>query len=223
MSFDFTRPHDQMGWVFFFASIITSLGGVAIFFLKRFATWDSVILRRVRMVHRYFSWLLLLATYACISVGILNYVDYHTELIQLEYLAFLNIGLGLAIWAILETIFQIKRQGQDEYKTAHLPVITSEEFENRVKNGQKLHLLDYMVLDLSGFYDQHPGGRFVLEYTIGRDISKFFYGGYCLEGNGASPAKGYNHSNYAKMIVDSLIVGRYQSETEPQTVLCRVN
>ena len=63
----------------------------------------------------------------------------------------------------------------------------------------------------------------MLNINSGRDISKFFYGGYCLEGNGASPAKGYNHSNYAKMIVDSLVVGHYQSETESLIVKCRVN
>jgi cytochrome b involved in lipid metabolism len=27
----------------------------------------------------------------------------------------------------------------------------------------------------------HPGGKFVVEANIGRDISKFFYGGYSME------------------------------------------
>ena len=26
----------------------------------------------------------------------------------------------------------------------------------------------------------HPGGRFMINKTVGRDISKFFYGGYQL-------------------------------------------
>jgi len=64
-----------------------------------------------------------------------------------------------------------------------------------------------MVLDVKDFINHHPGGRFVLTHNIGRDISKFFYGGYSLEGNsGADPKPGYNHSNYSRMIVNKIIV-----------------
>jgi len=67
-----------------------------------------------------------------------------------------------------------------------------------------------MVLDISKFILHHPGGKFVLLQNVGRDISKFFYGGYSLENNlGPQPSRGYTHSNYAKMIVNSLIVGVY--------------
>jgi len=78
-----------------------------------------------------------------------------------------------------------------------------------------------MVLDIGEFIEYHPGGKFVLCINIGRDISKFFYGGYCLEGNGVKPAQGYNHSNYARMIVQDLIVGILQKETNPAVVMCR--
>jgi len=44
-------------------------------------------------------------------------------------------------------------------------------------------ILDEMVLDLAPFIDHHPGGKFSLVQNIGRDISKFFYGGYSLENN----------------------------------------
>lgn len=69
-------------------------------------------------------------------------------------------------------------------------------------------LLDEMVLDITHFIEHHPGGRFVLEHSLGRDISKFFYGGYALEGNieTKNPPPGYKHSNYARMIVNNLIV-----------------
>lgn len=49
-------------------------------------------------------------------------------------------------------------------------------------------ILNEMVLDVTKFIDYHPGGKFVLKINNGRDISKFFYGGYCLEGNGSGPA-----------------------------------
>lgn len=66
-----------------------------------------------------------------------------------------------------------------------------------------------MVLDVGEFINYHPGGRFVLQANRGRDISKFFYGGYSLEDND-QPIKGHNHSNYAKLICNSLTVAVYQ-------------
>jgi cytochrome b involved in lipid metabolism len=38
-----------------------------------------------------------------------------------------------------------------------------------------------MVLDIETYMAEHPGGKFSIEHNIGRDISKFFYGGYSLE------------------------------------------
>lgn len=85
------------------------------------------------------------------------------------------------------------------------------EFEKALLDGRKLVILDEMVLDVEKFISQHPGGRFVLQHNIGRDISKFFYGGYSLEGNmGRSPAQGYAHSTYARRIVNDLAIAHYQ-------------
>ena len=61
--------------------------------------------------------------------------------------------------------------------------ITKEEFDARVKNGEKLAILDGFVLDISEFIWHHPGGQFTLSHYVGCDISKFFYGGYSMEGN----------------------------------------
>ena len=44
----------------------------------------------------------------------------------------------------------------------------------------KLVLLDDLVLDLSNFIGQHPGGEEVIRRNIGRDVSKYYYGGYSM-------------------------------------------
>ena len=73
-------------------------------------------------------------------------------------------------------------------------VIWKQVYES-VANGTPLVLLDNLVLNVSEFMNQHPGGRFLIRHHIGTDISKYFYGGYALEGNlGRSPAQGHNHS-----------------------------
>ena len=73
-----------------------------------------------------------------------------------------------------------------------------------MKDGEKLVILDNMVLDISKFMEEHPGGRFSLEHNVGEDISKFFYGGYSLENQ--NKVTEHTHSNDARKIVNTLIV-----------------
>jgi len=72
-------------------------------------------------------------------------------------------------------------------------------------------VLDDLVLNVGKYMTFHPGGRFLIEHNIGRDISKFFYGGYAMENNGKPEA--YTHSGIAKTVVNSLIVGRLEAKT----------
>ena len=85
-----------------------------------------------------------------------------------------------------------------------------EDFTKRVAvEGQKLVILDDLVLEVADFMDNHPGGRFLLEHNIGRDISKYFYGGYGLDGNILSSGSLKNtHSNIARVQVNTLIIAR---------------
>ena len=70
-------------------------------------------------------------------------------------------------------------------------------------------ILDDLVLDVTEFMDNHPGGKFLLEHNKGRDISKFFYGGYAMDGNlVANGAISHTHSNVARAIVESLTIAR---------------
>jgi cytochrome b involved in lipid metabolism len=71
-----------------------------------------------------------------------------------------------------------------------------------------LVILENLVLDVGDYMDNHPGGRFLLEHTVGRDISKFFYGGYALDGNATGQALANAHSNQARAQVESLIVAQ---------------
>jgi hypothetical protein len=73
-----------------------------------------------------------------------------------------------------------------------------------------LVLIDDLIIDVSRFMSEHPGGKFLLEHNVGRDISKYFYGAFILEnGVGLSP---HRHSNVARTIVNKLIVGRLNQE-----------
>lgn len=80
-----------------------------------------------------------------------------------------------------------------------------------IRNGHKLVILDDLILDVSKFILLHPGGQFSLRQNIGRDVSKFFHGGYSLE-NINDPVKNHKHSRDARTIVNSLIIGKFVDE-----------
>lgn len=74
-------------------------------------------------------------------------------------------------------------------------------------------------MDLSSYAHQHPGGLFLLEQTVGRDISKFFYGAFALEGNldlmPGQQLNTYPHSNIARKIAYKHIVGVIEQREIP--------
>lgn len=73
-----------------------------------------------------------------------------------------------------------------------------------MKSGKKLVILDNFILDVESFMNEHPGGRFSIEHNIGRDISKFFHGGYSLEN--IKYVQNHAHSRDAKKAMDSMII-----------------
>ncbi len=72
--------------------------------------------------------------------------------------------------------------------------------------------MDDLVIDVSTFIDSHPGGKYLLQHNIGRDISKFFYGGYTLN-RAFTPFNHHSKKIYA--LLNSLKVGRLTINTNP--------
>lgn len=68
------------------------------------------------------------------------------------------------------------------------------------------------MVDVSEFMKYHPGGNYLLKHNIGKDVSKYFYGGYSLDGNvmGVN-AVGHFHSNFARKLVNELTIAKYES------------
>jgi cytochrome b involved in lipid metabolism len=87
--------------------------------------------------------------------------------------------------------------------------MTKQEFQKRLACGEELVILDDLVLNVAELKYNHPGGKFMIEHNIGRDISKFFYGGYSLAHETISP---HTHSNIARTYVNDLVIARFVEE-----------
>jgi hypothetical protein len=76
-----------------------------------------------------------------------------------------------------------------------------------VKAGKNLVTIDNLVLDLGSFAIIHPGGKFALQRSVGRDISKYFYGGFYILGENGSQEP-HRHSLKAFGIAKRMVVAR---------------
>ena len=99
---------------------------------------------------------------------------------------------------LVETPATISKGGQ-------LMVFSPEQIDQHVSVGKRLVIFDNLVLNLNGYERNHPGGKFNLTHNLGRDISKFFFGGYKLVN--VPKSSPYTHSAGALDIVKTLVVG----------------
>lgn len=82
-------------------------------------------------------------------------------------------------------------------------------------------ILDNLVLNLNGYERQHPGGKFTLIKNLGRDISKFYYGGYALvQKEGAYGV--HAHTEASRSIVKQMIVGWMSGQEQTEDICCTV-
>lgn len=84
--------------------------------------------------------------------------------------------------------------------------INEEAFANRIENGEKLVLVEDYIVNIEPFMSKHPGGEFALRHNVGKDVTKFFFGGQALAVS--SKVAPHQHSNAAKRILKSLIIGK---------------
>jgi hypothetical protein len=91
-----------------------------------------------------------------------------------------------------------------------------------IAQKREVMLIDNLVLDTHEYGDMHPGGKFVITKNIGRDISKFFYGGYSMV-NGPGAERPHQHSFNALKIAQAMIIGIVEGQqTCSETVLTTV-
>lgn len=132
-------------------------------------------------------------------------------------------GFFLGTLGILEYFHRRQAKKQDPFI---LPdgFMTEDEFEANIQRGRKLVILDDLVLDVEDFLPRHPGGRWNIEHNIGKDVAKFFYGGYANDGNdiqNRENARSHVHSNFARKAVNGMAIARY-CQFKSSSAICRI-
>lgn len=220
---DYTYPHTRAGWAVVLIFFGFNLTGFAAFLAKKIFKWNSKKIRLIRWVHRLISYGMYGLTTYTIYTGIDEHIDYlkgegtledHNYGLKIyndwERICVFQMFLSIFIIVIGEGIYRYNSMSEDLNITPKLKELIDEEtLERRVRSGEKLVVLDDMVLDIGAFSYHHPGGQFLLDYNIGRDVSKFFYGSYALDGNNSKPGQPnerHAHTNIARKWANNLAV-----------------
>ena len=148
---------------------------------------------------------------AAIMTGVGHYFGDRLKGDERRVLGIFSFVVFCILVAIFEAVFRIR----NKYSMGHVTtptkgngksvVLTQQDIDKQINLGKSLVIFDNLVLDLNGYERLHPGGKFNLKHNIGRDISKFFFGGYSLVN---IPKRiPHHHSQAALDIVKTLVVG----------------
>lgn len=170
--------HQILGVIVLSFVTLIVLGGVFNRSMMQRLRWRTADMLRIKRGHRWFAYLMLLLTEASIISGSLKYAAYQGDTVNVpglvhSFVFFISIIL-------IEGLYQKFNRQEMSFVDPH-NLVTREDFARRIEGGEELVILDDLILDVSAFKSGHPGGRFLIEHNIGRDVSKFFYGGYTLE------------------------------------------
>jgi len=163
---------------------------------------------RVGKIHKFFGYaILLISNVACLT-GV--YV-YTSQKLQNDKATPILI-ITLPLFALLVLICEINLRAVNAIKALKfeskktLPTYTMEQIDAMIAAKREIVIIDNLVLDVHEYDGIHPGGKFVFQNNIGRDISKFFYGGYVMV-NGPGAEKPHQHSYNALKIAKDMVIG----------------
>ncbi|KAI8611038.1 hypothetical protein BC830DRAFT_1069212 [Chytriomyces sp. MP71] len=97
------------------------------------------------------------------------------------------------IWMVQKRVDAVKKTLNYGVPLEDLPKMTFEQVKDDIKtNGKQLLVISGVVYDVSGFMNDHPGGKGFLRVSIGRDVTASFNGGI------------YDHANAARNLMQSM-------------------
>jgi len=190
--FYWDHVHNVAGIVCAVLGLLLVLGGIFALTMRRLVNndWKTRQMLMMTKGHKIFGYFMVIVVQVAVVSGINRYqtIQPVQNYAMKQGLICGNVFFWALAIAIGEFLLWKRKRTFVEWKTVQ-ETMNREQFDIAIQNNIPLILLDNLVLNVGGFIDQHPGGRFVIQHNLGHDISKYFYGGYCLEDNtGPIPA-----------------------------------
>lgn len=186
------NPHTFLGTVSLFLTMLGSLSGIVTAIIGRAYTGDKdwakkELMQKTGKVHRIAGYIMLFVCNVTVASGLFNYYHDINPSDGGELLARLCILAFIVLVAGAETIYRVRNRYSlghiktpEPSETGKVQEYTIERLDKEVSEGRDLVIFDNLVIDIDGYAKIHPGGKFNINHNLGRDISKFFFGGYQL-------------------------------------------
>lgn len=100
------------------------------------------------------GYIVLIVSQFAIMTGVF---DFHNADMRRSIVGIMDVVVFTVVWGVCEIIYQVHKRRFEYYKRPDR-LITIEEFEILILKGEKLCILDDMVLDVSEFAQYHVGG-----------------------------------------------------------------
>ena len=216
-----TSIHGILGLLGMIITFLVGVSGVVtiwVMFRAADERWEKhERITAIARIHRITGYVMLVFGNIIVSGGITTY------LVSLGFggksaIGFICITTWILCLVIME--YNYRRRFDNSYHFDKLPLTyepslakyTPEKLEFEVEIGTPLVVFDQFILNVGWFEKIHPGGRFTLSKNYGRDISKFYYGGYVLVNGKGIMA--YMHSAPALEVVKSMVVGTMENQQD---------
>jgi len=180
-----------------------------------YGEWNVKFVEMISSIHKWHGYGLLVLSQVAVSLGLAYYLIGLGKKGAAIGLILGNFAVVSALIAYLEIQLQTTLSAPKTALTSSDKVISKEEFIKMVREGKQLAILEGMVLDLEPFIYYHPGGMFVLQQRIGFNLDLPFnakpYSG--IQSNDGAH-EGVMHSNIARQVASSLVIGKYGGDTK---------
>ncbi|CAI2386462.1 unnamed protein product [Moneuplotes crassus] len=180
-------------------------GGVSIIGIfskvcSRYVRHMSFLTTWSRLVHIITSWLLIVYAQFVMLSGLYLY---NSPMVPLFYT---HVAIMVVIGVVLEIIFcfMLKNWKYEYINVLHEKILPEMSIKHFLDSEKKLALFDNYVVDMGGYYWEHPGTAYVLEECVKMDVGKYFFGSYTME-NMIKPVR---HSYIAGKVLMRLIVAK---------------
>ena len=149
------HPHHIVGFSITICVLILWASGVVAFKIKE-QEWMTLKIYTAGKIHKVIGYAFIFLGFFACGTGMIEFQhNYGTE--ELRWYGAANLYITILVYVVSECCHRRRRNSKDVF-LAPDKFMTIKEFEEKIQKGEKLWILDNIILDLSEYADSHPGG-----------------------------------------------------------------
>lgn len=224
--------HNKIATAMMFIAPVTYIMGLITLLTMKYygnnAHWTNKkeVSRQLSLIHRILGYGLMVHASVVTLTGVFVFKERYDAIDPL--VGWVNFAVSIFVTILSEVLYRrwlkTNRAVLETPKKNFLPEMTYDEIMHQVYNKDRnLVILDNLVLNFGEFHHYHPGGRFMLMKNRGRDISKFFYGGYRLVNDKDDMNIPHTHSPTATKVAQEMVIAFLKDQKDVKETIAVIS